>query len=284
MGEMAIPKYYEFQKPILKLLSDAKEHSNKEIRSEMIKQFHLSGGDIALTLTSGQPILFNRIGWAKTYLKKAELIKSTARGVFMITDEGQKALQTAPAIITSKFLKQYKPFNDFINCTTQNGIKQTSIDDFNGDSPMDSMDQAYFEIENTLEDDLLKEIMKLSPTAFEKLVVDLLMRMGYGGFENAGHMTAVSNDEGIDGIIYEDKLGFDRIFIQAKQWDINTTIGRPTIQGFVGAITGKDGKGLFVTTADFSQPAKDYAKRQHIVLINGKALVKLMVCNGQAFL
>ena len=142
MGEMAIPKYYEFQKPILKLLSDAKEHSNKEIRSEMIKQFHLSGGDIALTLTSGQPILFNRIGWAKTYLKKAELIKSTARGVFMITDEGQKALQTAPAIITSKFLKQYKPFNDFINCTTQNGIKQTSIDDFNGDSPMDSMDQA----------------------------------------------------------------------------------------------------------------------------------------------
>ena len=123
----------------------------------------------------------------------------------------------------------------------------------------------------------MKEMMKLSPTAFEKLVVDFAMRMGYGGVENAGHMTAVSNDEGIDGIIYEDKLGFDRIFIQAKQWDINTTIGRPTIQGFVGAITGKDGKGLFVTTADFSQPAKDYAKRQHIVLINGKALVKLMV-------
>ncbi len=274
---MAVPKYYEFHKPILEFLGDGQERTNQEIRAEMVHKFHLSDEDAALTLTSGQPVLNNRIGWATTYLKKAELIKNTARGVFMITDDGLKALRNAPEVITPKFLKRYKPFNDFVSRTAQGERKPLSINESGDDSPMDSMDRAYSEIEGTLEDDLLKEIMKLSPPAFEKLVVDLLMKMGYGGFENAGRTTVVSGDEGIDGVIYEDKLGFNRIFIQAKQWDISSSIGRPTIQGFVGAIAGRDGKGLFVTTADFSQPARDYAKTQHIVLINGKMLVRLMV-------
>jgi restriction system protein len=128
-----------------------------------------------------------------------------------------------------------------------------------------------------LADDILSEVIKLPPIAFEQMVIDLLSKMGYGAFENAGHTTIASGDEGIDGIILEDKLGFNLIYIQAKKWDLDSTVGRPDVQSFVGAISGKGGKGLFVTTAKFSKQAIEYAKHQHIILIDGKKLAKFMI-------
>jgi restriction system protein len=144
-------------------------------------------------------------------------------------------------------------------------------------TPDDTFEESFRKINKGLSDDLLSEVVKLSPIAFEQMVIDLLSKMGYGSFENAGKTTTITGDEGIDGVIMEDKLGFDLIYIQAKKWDLDSTVGRPEIQSFVGAISGKGGKGLFVTTAKFSKQALEYAKHQHIILIDGEKLAKLMI-------
>lgn len=274
---MSIPKYYEMHKPFLEYLKDGQAHTLKELKGWVADYFHLSEIDLTELLPSGRQTVFsNRIGWARTYLKKAGLIDSPARATFIITSEGQKVLAENPDIIDVDYLMKYESFREFQNLSTTNDPMQAPQERTTG-TPDDTFEDSFRKINDSLADEIIAEIIKLSPTAFEQMVIDLLSKMGYGAFENAGKTTNTTGDEGIDGIIMEDKLGFSLIYIQAKKWDLENTVGRPDVQSFVGAISGKGGKGLFVTTTKFSKPATDYAKQQHIILIDGQKLAKLMI-------
>lgn len=275
---MSVPKYFEMHKPTLKFLSDGKIHTSREIKAFLIDYFHLSNEDIMLMVPSGRiTYLSNRASWARTYLKNAGLIESPAKGKFIITEEGKKAFLESPEVIDSDYLMKYDSFRAFKNRTQSEDTDiQKSLED-NSETPDDALENAFKQINASLADDILSEVMKLSPTAFEKMVMDLMSKMGYGTFENAAMRTAVTGDEGIDGIIMEDKLGFNLIYIQAKRWNEEHPVGRPEVQAFVGAIAGKGGKGLFVTTSKFTKQAIDYAKNQHIILMDGNKLANFMI-------
>lgn len=275
---MSVPKYFEMHKPTLKFLSDGKIHTSREIKAFLIDYFHLSNEDVMMLLPSGRTTYFsNRASWARTYLKNAGLIESPAKGKFVITEEGKKAFLESPEVIDSDYLMKYDSFRAFKNRTQSDDTDiQKGLED-NSETPDDALENAFKQINDSLADDILSEVMKLSPTAFEKMVMDLMSKMGYGTFENASMRTAVTGDEGIDGIIMEDKLGFNLIYIQAKRWNEEHPVGRPEVQAFVGAIAGKGGKGLFVTTSKFTKQAIDYAKNQHIILMDGNKLANYMI-------
>lgn len=277
---MAIPKYYEMHKPFLAFLKDGQPHTLKELKTLVSKYFALSENDLSELLPSGRQTLFaNRIGWASTYLKKAGLIESPTRATFVITNEGKDVLQDDPSIIDDSYLTKYKSFREFKSSPPKGDLtSKTNTSD--NSTPDDTFEDAFKKINQSLADELLGEVMKLSPTVFEQMVLDLMSKMGYGTFENATKATTVSGDEGIDGIIMEDKLGFDLIYIQAKRWNEDRPVGRPEVQAFVGAIAGKGGKGLFVTTSKFTKQAIDYAKHQHIILMDGNKLTKYMIENN----
>jgi len=253
----------------------------KEVKERVAVTMSITDEDRKDLLPSGkQSIYDNRLGWTRTYLKKAGLIDSPARALFVITDEGKKVLSENPAVINDAFLKRYESFREFMNPDSGDGP------DVNGgvseETPQDKLDNAFKLIQSKLADDLMSEIMKQSPAFFEELVVNLLKSMGYGGaVQEAGMVIGKSGDEGIDGIIREDKLGFNLIYIQAKRWEIDKTIGRPEIQRFVGALAGQGAtKGLFITTGRFSKEALDYAKKQHttkVILVDGSMLTSLMI-------
>jgi restriction system protein len=269
---MPIPKYNEMYRPFLELMKDKHTHNLAEIKKYIKDWLQLSDDEVKMQLPSGRKSVFtNRVGWASTYLKKAGLIRNVCRGSFTITESGLEVIKENPPIINNSYLMKFPSFEQFKKPTSGNPI----IDDF--DTPDDTLEEAFAKINENLADDLLNEIMKISPRAFEQMIIDLLSKMGYGSFENAGMTTPKSGDEGIDGIIMEDKLGFDLIYTQAKQWNLKRTVGRPEVQSFVGAISGKDGKGLFVTTTTFSKEAIEYARHQHIILIDGGKLTKLMI-------
>ena len=274
---MPIPKYYEMHKLLLELIRDGQMHSLKELKEKMAAHFNLDAEALAELLPSGRQTVFtNRIGWACTYLKKAKLIDSPARAMFVITKQGLDVLNADPSVIDDKYLMRYDSFREFQKSSSEE--KQVGTSEIvNYSTPDDTFEDSFKKINESLADDLLSEVVKLSSISFEQMVIDLLSKMGYGAFENATKTTAITGDEGIDGIIMEDKLGFSLIYIQAKKWDLESTVGRPDVQSFVGAITGKGGKGLFVTTAKFSKQAIDYDKHQHIILIDGQKLAKLMI-------
>ncbi len=274
---MPIPKYYEMQKPLLEYIKDGEEHKIKEINKYVAEYFKLTQAELTELLPSTRQTVFaNRIGWARTYLKKAGLVESPARATFIITKQGLDVLKENPEIIDSDYLMKFDSFRDF--CSLSNTVDNGQIaSNKQYNTPDDTLEESFRKINESLADDILNEVIKLSPAAFEQMVIDLLSKMGYGAFENAGRTTSLTADEGIDGIIMEDKLGFSLIYIQAKRWDLSSTVSRPDIQSFVGAITGKGGKGLFVTTAKFSKQASDYAKQQHVILIDGEKLAKLMI-------
>lgn len=271
---MAIPKYYEMYKPILEALKDGYPHSIKELKSLAVSHFHLRDEELTEMLPSGrQPVFLNRMAWARTYLKKAGLIDSPTRGIFVITPTGQEVLKENLLVIDNDYLMKFEGFRELQKSSFSSAKEKTG----EKDTPDDLFEESFKKINETLMDDILSEVMKLSPSAFEQLVIDLLSKMGYGAFENAGRITKATGDEGIDGVIMEDKLGFSLIYIQAKKWDLDSSVGRLVVQSFVGAISGKGGKGLFVTTAKFTKQATDYANQQHIILIDGKKLAKLMI-------
>lgn len=228
-------------------------------------------------LPSGRQTVFkNRVGWAKTYLKKAGLIDSPARATVVITDAGRQVLKENPNKIDTKYLDRFPAFHSFMSSTESDNRMKPNVD-VSDMTPDDQLEDAFKKIRESLADDLLSEVMKIKPYTFEKLVVDLLSKMGYGAIEYGSHATVASGDDGIDGVIMEDKLGFSLIYMQAKEWALDRVVGQPEIQSFVGAIAGKHGDGLFVTTAKFSQKAKDYATLHHIILIDGEKLAKLMI-------
>lgn len=275
---MGVPKYFEMYKPILQFLSDGHEHTAQELKIYVAQYFHLTNDDLSELLPSGRQSYFsNRLGWARTYLKKAGLIDSLSKGVFCITEEGKKAVGDSSCVIDNAWLMRYDSFREFTKTAAaqdKNPIEQVSED---SETPDDTFESAFRKINQSLADDLLNEVMKLSSTAFEKMVLDLMAKMGYGTYANAATTTSITGDEGIDGIIMEDKLGFDLIYVQTKQWDKNHSVGRPDVQAFVGAIAGKGGKGLFVTTSQFTRQAIDYAKNQHVILMDGEKLSKYMI-------
>jgi len=265
----------------LECLKDRRPHKSKEVREAVAAAMSVTEEEQKRLLPSGKQAIYdNRFGWTRTYLKKAGLLESPSRGVFVITTEGSKLLAENPAVINDDLLMRYESFRLFKN-PSANG-NDRPVTDSTEDTPQDQIDNAFKLINTNLSDELLSEIMKQQPSFFEALVVKLLEKMGYGGsLKDAGTVVGQSGDEGIDGIIREDKLGFDLIYIQAKRWDISKSIGRPEIQKFVGALAGQGAtKGLFITTAQFSNEALAYAKKQHttkVILVDGVMLTNLMI-------
>ena len=278
---MAVPKFFDFFEAFLRVIQDGELHNAKEVRSKVANDMQLSEADRTELIPSGrQTTLDNRVNWARTYLNKAGLIETPLRGRYRITEEGKKAL-TSGEKIDLNYLKRYEGFKEF--CSATAGGNSEDTEKANNESPLESLDAAFNRVNATLASELMDEVMKLTPSEFEKLVVKLLLQMGYGsGIDDAGMVTKQSNDGGIDGIIKEDQLGFSNIYIQAKQWAVDQTVGMPEIQKFVGALMGqKAQKGLFITTAKFSSGARQYAEGNlsgtKVVLVDGKALTRIMI-------
>ena len=275
---MAIPSYEKFLLPVLKLLSDGKVRTKQEIVRTMAKQFQLSEDELAETLPSQtQPTYVNRIGWAITYLKKAELIVSPSRANFKITDEGKKLVENNVSDLTAKDLI-YEPFLKFIKTShKQNDTDHTIKEET---TPLENIINNFELLKKEVCDEILQKILEQSPDFFEQLVVDLVVAMGYGGsIEDAGKATKRTGDEGIDGIIKQDRLGLDNIYLQAKRWQRDNVVSRPEIQKFVGALAGQGArKGIFITTSRFSKDALEYKPRNDtsVILIDGQKLVELM--------
>jgi len=280
---MSIPKYHQFMRPILDLMRDNQIYARKSIYQNLAKWAKLTDEEMQQLLASGRQLVYiNRISWALTYLKKANLIESPERGNYQISETGKKVLQENPSVIDAHYLQQFDTFNDFNHHPLDSNTGVLASDDQTDETPQDLMEHSDQILTEALADELLSEILNQPPDFFEKLVVDLLVAMGYGGskIENS-QVLGKTGDEGIDGIIKEDKLGFEKIYIQAKRWDQSSTVGRPEIQKFVGALTGQGAtKGAFITTASFSKEAKDFISKANsfkIVLIDGRDLASLMI-------
>ena len=278
---MAIPDYQTCMLPFLRHLGDEKEHSLRDTEEALAEFFKLTSAERAELLPSGQQGIFkNRIGWARTYLKKAALLESPRRGVFKITRRGVETLASNPPRIDAKFLAQWPEFVEFRDISKPGSEPvQTTELPLAQSTPEEVIELAYQGLREQLAQELLSRILSCSPTFFEQLVVELLVKMGYGGSRrDAGERIGQSGDGGIDGIIKEDRLGLDTIFIQAKRWQ--GSVGRPEIQKFVGALQGQRArKGVFITTSAYTSEAIDYASRidTKVVLIDGRQLAALMM-------
>lgn len=279
---MAIPDYQSCMLPLLKYASDNQEHSLRDAIDKLASEFRLTDDEQKELLPSGQQAVFvNRVGWARTYMKKAGLLESTRRGYFIITNRGLEALKLNSGRIDLKFLDRYEEFREFRKIRREKAVAIEAKEDIAA-TPGEIMESAYGDLREELIEELLQQINTCSPNLFEKIVVELLVKMGYGGNRiDAGRAIGRSGDEGIDGIIKEDKLGLDVIYIQAKRWE--NIVSRPEIQKFAGALQGQRArKGIFITTSDFSKEAYEYVSKidTKIILINGNALAKLMIDTG----
>lgn len=278
---MAIPDYQTCMLPLLRHLADGQEHSLRDAEEALAAHFRLSAAERAELLPSGQQGIFkNRIGWARTYLKKAALLASPKRAVFQITERGLKTLSTEPVKLDVKYLEQFPEFVEFRVVSKPGNGGNTVVEAAPAtNTPEEAIELAHQGLREQLMAELLTRILGCSPTFFEQLVVELLVKMGYGGSRrDAGERIGRSGDGGIDGIIKEDRLGLDTIFIQAKRWQ--GSVGRPEIQKFVGALQGQRAKkGVFITTSSYTADAADYATRidTKVVLIDGQQLAGLMI-------
>ena len=278
---MAIPDYQTCMLPFLRHLADGQEHSLRDAEEALAAHVRLSAAERAELLPSGQQGVFkNRIGWARTYLKKAALLASPKRAVFQITERGLKTLSTEPVKLDIKYLKQFPEFVEFREVSKAGNGSSALVETAPAtNTPEEAIELAHQGLREQLMAELLTRILGCSPTFFEQLVVELLVKMGYGGSRrDAGERIGRSGDGGIDGIIKEDRLGLDTIFIQAKRWQ--GSVGRPEIQKFVGALQGQRAKkGVFITTSSYTADAADYATRidTKVVLIDGQQLAGLMI-------
>jgi restriction system protein len=281
---MAIPDFQSIMLPLLKLAGDGEIHNIIDATDKLAQEFNLTEEEKSRLIPSGSLKFYNRVGWAKTHLKKAGLLEYPERGYFKITQRGMVILQENPPEINMRFLKRFPEFIEFRQ-THQTGDTR---DDTNGEddelTPEEALENAYQNIRADLADEILETILKSPPAFFEKLVVELLVAMGYGGTQrDAARAVGGVGDGGVDGIIDEDRLGLETIYIQAKRWQSDNKISRPQIQSFVGALTGNNArKGVFITTSDFTNDARNYASGLAIkvVLINGERLANLMIDYG----
>lgn len=284
---MALPKFQDFLYPFLKNLEDGKDVTSKEMKSFLIEHFGLTPEDCALKTKSGKTIQFeDRCSWTRQWLRRALLITLPQRGMYRITDRGKDYLKNHTSLKESDLL-EYPEYAEYAGKSTKSSgsvhIKSTSTDTTNSTStPTEQLESAYQIIVKGLAADLLQKVLEQSPKRFEQIVVDLMLAMGYGGsLDDAGMVTKFSHDDGIDGIIKEDKLGLDKIYIQAKRYAIGNTIGKPDIHAFAGALDEKKAnKGVFITTSRFSSEARKYAEEKaskKIVLIDGQELARYMI-------
>jgi restriction system protein len=278
---MSIPDFQTLMLPLLTLAGDRKEHILSETLDVLASQFELSEDERRELLASGRQATFdNRVGWARTYLKKAGLVEYSARGRFRITERGLQVLEQHPSQINVKFLDRFPEFVEFR--TKKKRPHETEDEEDVELTPEELLESSYKGLRSELAQELLQRVRECNPRFFEKLVVDLLVAMGYGGSRaDAGRAVGGSGDGGIDGLIKEDRVGLDAVYIQAKRW--KDAVGRPIVQGFAGSLQGeKASKGVLITTSRFSSDARDFAERldRRIVLIDGEQLSELMIDHG----
>lgn len=279
---MPIPDYQTCMLPLLRFTQDGAEHQLKDAVQALAVQFKLTDEELNEFLPIGQqPVFNNRVGWARTYLKKAGLISSSRRGYFQISARGRAVLQEKPPKIDVKYLERFPEFLEFkmARRETNEGSPVADSEVSPTQTPHEELETAYELLRSELAAEILQSLTSCDSALFEKIVVEVLVKMGYGGSrKDAGKAIGSSGDEGIDGIIKEDHLGLDNIYVQAKRWQ--ATVGRPEIQKFAGALQGQRArKGVFITTSEFSKEATDYVSRidSKIVLIDGKMLSRLMI-------
>jgi restriction system protein len=277
---MAVPDYQTFMLPLLRFASDDNDHTLAEARTHLASEFGLSEEDLTELLPSGRQTVFsNRIAWAKTYLKNAGILGSPKRGVFHITDRGKALLADNPKSLRASDLERFEAFREFRSRSAKTDAETDTAATKDELTPTELLDSAVGRIRHHLEQEILETIKSRSPELFEHLVVDLMVKMGYGGSRaDAAQAVGRSGDEGIDGVIREDRLGLDVIYLQAKKWD--GTVGRPELQKFVGALHGKRArKGVFLTTGKFASGAVEYVQRidARVILIDGSELARLMI-------
>jgi restriction system protein len=279
---MTVPAFNDYLLPVLRHTADAIEHTVREVAEAMGRHFKLTDADLAEVLPSGTQLRhLNRVHWARTYLVKAGLLDVTGRGRFRITQRGQDLLATKPERIDRNTLVKYPEFRVF---SPQAGAAEpsASAQHEEAETPEERLEATYQSLRSELADRLLGEVKKATPAFFERLVVDVLVAMGYGGSRmDAGRAVGQSGDGGIDGIIKEDRLGLDIVYIQAKRW--GNAVGSPAVRDFVGSLVGHSAnKGVLITTSRFSKDAEDYARKipQKVVLIDGSQLADLMIDFG----
>ena len=279
---MPIPDYQTLMLPLLRFAADGNDHTTREAVEILATEFQLTPAERNELLASGQQAIFNnRVGWANSYLKKAGLLESPRRGALRITARGKKILGDNPTRIDVKYLERFPEFIEFRDASRNNRETTTSesVAIATEQTPEEALELAHQSLRLSLAQDILSRILSCSPTFFERLVVELLVKMGYGDSRrDAGERIGQSGDGGIDGIIKEDRLGLDTIYIQAKRWQ--GSVGRPEIQKFVGALQGQRAKkGVFITTSSYTAEAIDYASRidTKVVLIDGQLLANLMM-------
>jgi restriction system protein len=279
---MAVPGFQEMFLPFLKCLADGTPRHHSQIREYIENHFQMSEEDRSEMIPSGQSSkVANRVGWSRTHLSKAGLIQTERPGVFRITDEGKQVLASVPEKFDLKFLDTIPKHRAWYHAPRKSvpvePVSRQEVDEVQ--PPNERIEEAFSQLNDSLASELQDQMAKMDPFRFEQLVVDLLFAMGYGGSrEEAAKVTKKSGDEGIDGVINEDRLGLDVIYIQAKRWQ--ASVGRREIQSFVGALAGQQAnKGVFITTSDFGQNAIDYARSvpQKVILIDGERLAELMI-------
>ncbi|MBN1472841.1 MAG: restriction endonuclease [Syntrophaceae bacterium] len=283
---MAVPDYQSVMLPLLRYAAkEGDEISTSEAVDTLAKEMGLTEDDLKEMLPSGIQLTFvNRVGWAATYMKKAGLLEATRRGFYKITDRGKDLLKKQLKAINVKLLKQYPEFLQFQQLKGTRGgdpvVESKRNSDVSMATPSEALESAYENLRAELIDELLNKLKKISPAFFERVVVELLVKMGYGGSRaDAGKAIGKSGDGGIDGIIKEDRLGLDVVYIQAKRWD-NNPVGRPDVMQFAGALQAqKANKGIFITTSRFTDDARSYVSQigSKIVLIDGEQLTNYMI-------
>lgn len=280
-----VPDYQTLMRPVLRLCAD-REVKVSEAISELAQELNLSDEERSEMLPSGRQTVFaNRVHWAKTYLKQAGLVKATRRGYFEITDRGTSVLRDTSIELNSGFLEQFSEFQDFKDRKSSDGGKRSTVDGrsveaaVTSSTPDEQLRSAFKQINDTLAKELLSKMRETSPAFFEELIVQLFVAMGYGGSsEEAGQALGRSGDDGVDGVIDQDVLGVDQVYIQAKRYAEGNKVGSGAIRDFFGALSLKKAqKGVFVTTSDFSRSAKETAQGlgSRIVLVNGIELARL---------
>ena len=279
---MAVPDFQSLMRPLLLVVDDGEDHAITAIRSQLAKRFALSQADVEELIPSGRvTTLQNRVGWAATYLYRTKLIDRPQRAVYRITNRGRQVLEQNTERVDLGVLSQFEEFNEFRQTeTTSNGADETSSAGHGSDqTPEERMASAYGEMHSALVSELLDQVLDQSSEFFEQLVLDVLHGMGYGGNrDDAAERLGQSGDQGVDGVIREDPLGLDLIYVQAKRW--TNVVGRPEIQKFFGALHGQRAtKGVFITTSNFSKDAVEYAQQvtPRVILLDGKGLARLMI-------
>jgi len=282
---MAIPDFQTLMLPLLKVIADGREYRLRDVLEPLAEEFQVTDEERQHLLPSGRyPTFDNRIAWAKTYLKKAALIDQPRRAYFQITERGREVLKSAPGFINMKFLERFPEYVAFKENSEQVETQPEIIqaETIQTETPEELIEGGARTIRKELAGEILQRVKGCSPAFFERLVVELLVKMGYGGTrQDAGRAIGRSGDEGIDGVIHEDRLGLDVIYLQAKRWE--NVVGRPEIQKFVGALQGQRAKkGVFITTSDFTKEAVEYVRNidNKVVLINGGLLASLMIDNN----